>query len=341
MFYSFSSNVRLRKTLYEKTDTVLNQEKQITILQEKIKNLESPPNGVKDHGWLSVKGSQLVNSRGEDIQLRGMSSHGLMWYPEYTNYRAIETTKKYGANVFRIAMYSDENKGYVYNQTDTKRMLFMALENVLGADMYAIVDWHTLKDSNPNTHRDKAAAFFDELSKKYSDEPGVIYEICNEPNGDTTWQDIKEYADFIIPIIRNNSPNAIVLVGTPNYCVDIKSAMKSPLNYNNIMYTYHLYTGTSKGGYEYVLTDALENNFPVFVSEWGLNRDRENGKINYEKATKFLEFLNEKRISWVNWSLANKDEVYSVIDSNNEKLSGWEKKDLSETGSFIFDALKH
>ena len=32
---------------------------------------------------LQVKGTQLVNSSGKKVQLRGISTHGLSWYPEY------------------------------------------------------------------------------------------------------------------------------------------------------------------------------------------------------------------------------------------------------------------
>ena len=34
---------------------------------------------------LQVKGTQLVNSSGKKVQLRGISTHGLSWYPEYVN----------------------------------------------------------------------------------------------------------------------------------------------------------------------------------------------------------------------------------------------------------------
>lgn len=296
-------------------------------------------NGVYENKNLSVKDGQLVNYQDDVIQLKGMSSHGLMWYPEYTNYRAIKTIKDYGANVFRIAMYSDQDKGYVYNKKESKKMFFTALENVLGADMYAIVDWHTLKDNNPNMHIEEAKEFFNEVSRRYKDEPGIIYEIFNEPSGDTTWEDIKDYANTIIPIIRKNSPEAIILVGTPNYCVDIKDVIEDPLEYDNIMYTYHMYTGSSDGGYKYLLDKAKNNNIPVFVSEWGLSLEEDSENIDFEKAREFLSYLDQNNISWVNWSLCNKDEPYSAIRPNIEKLSNWNKFDLTESGEFIFKAF--
>lgn len=295
--------------------------------------------GVSENGKLSVKDGQLVNEDGKIMRLKGMSSHGLMWYPEYTNYRSLKTIRDYGANVFRIAMYTEQNKGYIYNSEESKKILLNTIENVLGADMYAIVDWHTLKDNNPNVNIEKAKEFFDEVSRRYKDEPGVIYEIFNEPSGDTSWQDIKDYANTIIPIIRKNSPNSIILVGTPNYCVDLKSPTNDPLEYDNIMYTYHLYTGSCEGGYKYLIEEAIKNNIAVFVSEWGLSPEKGSNNIDFNKATEFLDYLKNNNISWVNWSLSNKDEPYSAINPNVEKLSGWDLNDLTESGKFIFDSL--
>lgn len=295
--------------------------------------------GVSENGKLSVKDGQLVNEDGKIMRLKGMSSHGLMWYPEYTNYRSLKTIRDYGANVFRIAMYTEQNKGYIYNSKESKKILLNTIENVLGADMYAIVDWHTLKDKDPNENIEKAKEFFDEISRRYKDEPGVIYEIFNEPSGETSWQDIKDYANIIIPIIRKNSPDAIILVGTPNYCVDLKSPINDPLEYDNIMYTYHLYTGSCEGGYKYLIEEAIKNNIAVFVSEWGLSPEKGTNNIDFNKATEFLDYLKKNNISWVNWSLSNKDEPYSAIDPNVEKLSGWNLNDLTESGKFIFDSL--
>jgi len=55
--------------------------------------LEYNKNGVRHHGALRVEAAQLVNHAGEAVQLRGMSSHGLQWYPEYTNCRRLSPRK--------------------------------------------------------------------------------------------------------------------------------------------------------------------------------------------------------------------------------------------------------
>lgn len=106
--------------------------------------------------------------------------------------------------------------------------------------MYVIVDWHILSDSDPNNHIDDAKEFFDKVSKEYAAQENVIYEICNEPNGGTQWSSVKSYAETIIPVIRANDKDALIIVGTPNWSQDVDIASQDPITgYDNIMYAVH------------------------------------------------------------------------------------------------------
>jgi Endoglucanase len=299
-------------------------------------------NGVSVHGALKVVGTKLVNTHGVPVQLRGMSSHGLHWYPEYTNITALLDLKKLGANVFRAAMYADSNKGG-YNDGEAnmglnKRLLRLAVENTIAADMYAIIDWHILEDKNPMNTVDSAEAFFEEMSSLYAGHEGIIYEICNEPNGETTWADIALYAERIIPVIRKNDPGAVILVGTPHYSSRILDVLEAPLAYDNLMYSFHYYTGFT----DYIPMEALdkakEAGLPIFVSEWGMN-EKENTETDIEKAENFIKYMQKNQLSWVNWSLCNKEEGFSAIKHEVLKINGWSGEDLTVSGQIIFRAL--
>ncbi len=53
---------------------------------------------------LSVKGNQLVNEKGETVQLKGISTHGIAWFPEYINEQCFKELKQqWGIDVIRIA----------------------------------------------------------------------------------------------------------------------------------------------------------------------------------------------------------------------------------------------
>ncbi|MEG1999909.1 MAG: glycoside hydrolase family 5 protein [Evtepia sp.] len=311
----------------------------VEALQKKIDQYEYKGDGVRAHGALRVEGVSLLGQNGEPVQLRGMSTHGLMWYPEYATVRAANTVKAYGGNVMRIALYSDQEMGFVNIPEEAKTALLIAIENLLASDMYVIVDWHVLYDQDPNLHSDAAAQLFDEISRRYAEEPAVLYEICNEPNGDTSWADISGYAERIIPLIRKNAPNAMILVGTPRHCTDLASVVQAPLPYEGILYCYHQYTATMDQTYQRDLTQAREAGLAIFVSEWGVSEESGDGAMAFDAAAEFLDFLNDKNISWVNWSLSNKAETSAALRPATEKLSGWTMEDLSASGQFVFSRL--
>lgn len=308
--------------------------------RNKKQKKETVTAGVKAHGKLAVDGVNLVDSKGEKVQLRGMSSHGLLWYPEYTNYASISETKKHGANMFRIAMYSDDGSdGYIQKPELSLKLMQAAIENTLAADMYAIVDWHVLREQNPLKNVEKAKEFFAEISTLYGDEPGIIYEICNEPNGDTTWENIVEYANQVIPVIRANAPNAVILIGTPDYSYSITKVKKESLSYSNIMYSYHFYAGQFDDSYKNMIKDSQKKGIPIFVSEWGINTEK-SGEHALEQGKRFAQYLNQKGLSFAAWSLCNKDEVFSSLKPEYKKYHNWEKEDLTEVGKILFSALK-
>lgn len=321
-------------------------------LKEKVAELTDPGYGVKAYGQLEVKNGQLVSEKGDKVLLRGLSSHGINWYPKYINAAGLATLKEYGANVFRIAMYTDQNGGYIYETEQNKTYLYIAIENVLSQDMYALVDWHVLRDENPLKYVEEAKVFFEEISSHYAENKGIIYEICNEPNGDTSWEDIYEYANQIIPIIRKNSPNAVIIVGTPDFSSQLIEPMEKPLEYDDIMYTYHKYIDVTKEEDNdfYQLNKAMEEEFPVFVTEWGISygdRDDTNIKsyedesLHMEAAYDFVKYLKENNISWCGWSLSNKAEAYSLVLGSCEKLSGWTKEDMTPSGFMMVQALTY
>lgn len=63
-------------------------------------------------GSLHVSGTNLYDSQGNIFQIRGVSTHGLSWFPEYVNSEAFASLKSYGVNTIRLALYTSEYNGY-------------------------------------------------------------------------------------------------------------------------------------------------------------------------------------------------------------------------------------
>lgn len=285
---------------------------------------------------LKVTGINLVDSDGQKIMLRGISNHGLSWYPQYVNYDTIKFFKHdFNINAYRLAMYTDELNGFCVCSPDWKKYLYEVIDKgvrtAISLDMYVIIDWHILYDSNPLIYLEQAKDFFEFLSKKYGSIPNVLFEICNEPNINCTWDDVKQYSNIIIPIIRKNSQN-VIIVGTTTWSQDVDVAALDPLNYENLMYALHFYSSTHKQSLRDKCIYALENNLPIFISEFGVCEASGNGYIDYEEANLWFELIKKYNLSHFCWNLSNRDEASAILKPNIEKLTDFTDEDYNEAG---------
>lgn len=296
---------------------------------------------VSYNDWLRVDGNKIVNRRGEEVQFTGISTHGIQWFSELYTKENIETLKKdMGINIFRIAMYTNpDDNGYVGNN-NLKEKVYELIDICVGLDMYVVVDWHILNDNKPTIYQEEAQGFFSELSAKYKDTPNVIYEICNEPNGDAEWErDVKGYAEDIISTIRDNSPKSLVIVGTPRWSREMVNVANSPLAFENIAYAIHFYAGSDN----ITLRDKIDNfrdqGFAVFVSECGTTDATGDGEVYEDAFKRWTDYLADRKISWINWSFSNKDEGSALLKP--EYTVGDNLMDyLSESGQLLKRTLK-
>lgn len=318
-------------------------EKDAAAEQKSMKNGDYILARPSQNGALSVKGTQLVDEKGQAVQLRGISTHGIAWFPDFVNQDAVtQLSEDWGANLFRIAMYTDENGGYCTDgeKEKLKALVTDGVEYAKQADMYVIVDWHILHDSNPLTHKAEALQFFKEMTEKLKGEKHVLYEICNEPNSGCSWEDIKTYANEVIPVIRENAPEAVILVGTPTWSQEIEKPQNDPITgYDNIMYTLHFYAATHKEDLRSKMVNAVEAGTPAFVSEYGLCDASGNGGNDLGQAQSWIDTMDQHGISYAVWSFCNKEETSALIASSCRKTSDFTREDLSESGKWIYDML--
>ena len=304
--------------------------KETTVTEKKVEK----NNYVSYNGNLSLEGNNIVNQYKEKIVLKGISSHGLQWFNYLITDENIKTLKSWNTNVFRLAMYTKEG-GYIDNR-NVYDDLIKDIDLVISNDMYVIVDWHILSDNNPNNYKNEAIDFFDKISSKYKNTPNIIYEICNEPNGGTSWNDVKSYAEDVIKTIRKNSNN-IIIVGTPTWSQDVDSVINNKIDDKNTMYALHFYSGTHKDDLRNKAKRALDNNVPIFVSEFGVSDASGNGGVYLDEANKWMEFIKNNNLSFVNWSLADKSESSALLNPNNKVVSD---DSLSESGKYIKNIFK-
>ena len=146
---------------------------------------------------------------------------------------------------------------------------------------------------------------------------------------------IKRYANEVIPVIRQNDSDAVIIVGTPTWSQEIDKAAEAPLEFDNVLYALHFYAATHTDWLRERLRGCAQKGLPVFVSEFGMCDANGNGNNDFVQAEQWLGLLDEYKIGYCCWNLANKAEASSVLQPSSQKLSGWTEEDLSESGKWI------
>ncbi|MBO6215630.1 MAG: glycoside hydrolase family 5 protein [Lachnospiraceae bacterium] len=303
----------------------------------------SKPEDTSVAGPLHVSKTFLCDSSGAAVNLRGVSTHGINYYPEYVNKDAFRTLRDdWGVNLIRLAMYTQEAGGYL-SGGDQNAQLAIIDNGVSYAEelgMYVIIDWHILSDGNPTQHQTEAVEFFDMMSSKYKDKDNVIYEICNEPQNSPWTSVIRPYAEEVISAIRKNDKDAVVLVGTNNWSQYVDEVIGNELNDDNVMYCVHFYAATHRDDLRQRVQKALSAGVPVFISECSICDASGNGDIDYDSADKWLELIDSNHIPYVIWNLSNKNESSALIRPDCTKLSDWSESELSSTGQYFREHMR-
>lgn len=296
---------------------------------------------VARNGQLRTVNGRVVNQLGQPFQLRGVSSHGLQWYGHAMNREAIKWLRdEWKASVVRAAMYTAEG-GYITNRS-LKNKVVEIVDAAIDLGIYVIIDWHILRDNNPNQYRAEAIAFFDEMARRYGQYPNVLYEIANEPNGGVDWGgQIKPYGAAVIPVIRKYDRNNLIIVGSANYSTGIREAASSylaPGVRENTLLALHFYAGSNNVNdaareIDYVMNQGVG----VFVSEWGVSRSSGSGGVFRQNSEAFMDMLGSKGVGWAVWSFCDKNETSALIRGG--QLANYTPSSLSESGVVIYQYL--
>ena len=307
------------------------------------KNSSDGKDRPSNRGQLQVVDGKLCGKDGELVILRGISTNGVSLAGRYINQDTFnDISRVIGANVFRMALYTwgVGVVGYCTggDKKTLKKQMIDSVEYGKKADMYVIMDWHVLQDKDPNKYLEEAKDFFEEVSKACRDYDNVIYEICNEPNG-VEWSTIKEYAEVIIPIIRNNDPDSLIIVGTPDWSQDVDTAADDPLDFENIMYTLHFYSATHKQELRDKAAYAINKGLPIFVTEYGITASSGDIPIDEEEGNVWIDFLEENGISHVMWNFSTVTEACAAIRRGVLKTKEFVYDDFSTTGQWLIDMI--
>lgn len=291
---------------------------------------------VTKHGQLHTSGKGLAN---KDNQMTSFAGPSWAWScstPKYWTADAVRYfVEDWKAGIIRLPMsiapdlYSNQgtyngktwNKdNYFYSPEYAMGMMETMIDAAIENDIYVVVDFHEHWAAKDDI-KAKAKTFFADISKLYGSYPNIIYEIFNEPRDNTSNSEVTAYANEIIPIIRANDPDNVIVIGSTWFSQQPDGVNPSG---TNLAYTLHYYAnqhGTS-------LVSKLDCGRPIMVTECGADGGSQWDYINKCKAN---------GISHMTWEVNNKqidgDEAWSIFPSNdNPDATTWTDASLTGPG---------
>ncbi len=280
------------------------------------------------------------------IQLRGMSSHGIQWFGNCYNNASLDAlATDWRADLFRIAMYVQE-QGYETDPAGFTNRVNNLVEEATRRGMYAMIDFHLLTPGDPMFNLERAKTFFAAVSARHAAKNNVIYEIANEPNG-VSWSTIKNYADQVIPVIRANDPDAVVIVGTRAWSslgvsegANHTEIVNNPVNASNVMYAFHFYAASHKDNYRAEVERAAAR-LPLFVTEFGTVDYTGDGGVDLTSSAQWLDLLDRLKIGYANWTFSDKAEGSAALrpgTCNGNSYTGTSV--LTASGAFMRERIR-
>ncbi|MDE6108914.1 MAG: glycoside hydrolase family 5 protein [Muribaculaceae bacterium] len=270
----------------------------------------SAQNAVERHGRLHVNGTQLVDEKGEPVQLRGVSMGWHNMWPRFYNGGTVDRlVNDWGADIVRCSVgVAHLDSGFDCDSVAAYAVVDSIVGGAVRNGAYVLVDFH----SHPNK-LDDAKRFFTHVAGKYGKLPNVMYEIWNEPT-EVPWSECKAYAEELIPVIRNLAPEAVIVVPTPRWDQEVDKAADDRItDYDNLLYSLHYYAATHKGWLRDKADYARSKGLPLIMSECASMLHTGDGVIDSYEWDEWMQYADRNNISWIAWSLSDKDESCSML----------------------------
>ena len=300
-------------------------------------SFKAPKNSpVAINGKLQVVGTQLSNQKGEALMLRGASFGWHNLWPRFYNQKAVAwLATDWKCNVVRASMGVGLDDSYLENPEYALKCVTNVVDGAIKQGIYVLIDFHSHK-----LHTAEAKTFFTLMAQKYKNVPNVIYEIWNEPDY-YTWPEVKAYSEELIKTIRAIDPTNIILVGSPHWDQDLHLVAEDPIvGATNIMYTMHFYAGTHKQWLRDRTDAAIAKGIPIFVSECAGMEATGDGPVDEAEWKAFLNWMETSKISWIVWSVSDKNETCSMLLPRAPSTGNWTDELLKSWGKISRESIR-
>lgn len=290
---------------------------------------------------LHVEGTQLVNSRGEDVVLHGISFGWHCIWPQFWNRDCTRyLIRDWHAQVLRASMgvakvaEGEMLRNYRAEPKLGLKCVKAVVDEAIRQGAYVIIDWHS-----HDIFEQEAIDFFRMMAKRYKGVPNVLYEIYNEPDYET-WPEVKAYSQKVIRAIREIEPDAVILVGCPHWDQDINLVADDPIvGEKNLMYTVHFYAATHKQWLRDRTDAAMAKGIPVFISECAATEASGDGKLDEAEWKAYVDWMAARKLSWCTWSVSDKVETCSMFVPGANPKGNWREDEIKPWGNIVRQQL--
>ncbi len=271
---------------------------------------------VSTCGRLQVKDAHVCAENGTPISLGGMSWFWSGWAPKYFNANTVNyLVDNFKMSVARAAYGCPESSGPMGDVQDIKNVV----DACIARNVYVIIDWHG--EGNLVPYKEQAKSFFADMVRTYGGNKHVIYELWNEPTGQSD-NDIKNYCQELTNHIRGvekqmgYAPHLIICGSRtwsqyPNsYQIDDPGS--------NVAYTFHGYFDNQPSHLSQLYNNAqaaMSMGNAVFVTEYGASYG------NHGQTEQAIQWCQDHNISMTAWSVNDKPEDWSIYTSNMDGLT--------------------
>jgi aryl-phospho-beta-D-glucosidase BglC (GH1 family) len=302
-----------------------------------------PNTPVGLHGQLRVEGTQLVDKNGTAVQLKGISSMWLNWEDQYsTSKTGLQWMRdNWKITIFRAAMGVEPEGAYLSNPEPMLTRLRQVVHNAIDLGVYVLIDWH---DHTAHMHPQQAIDFFSKIAAEFGSFPNVLYETYNEPLQDADWSaQIKPYHEAVLPAIRAQDPDGVVILGTRQWSQRVDEAAADPVSGQNLMYTVHFYACDHREQQRGQAQIAYDAGLALFVTEWGATPADGGASaptVCEDEAQLWHDWMKERNIGWTAWKLDGCADSSCLFNSDQApRDGGWTDQYLNGHAKFVVQRL--
>ncbi len=320
------------------------------VASAKMAPLEQTPSPLRVHG------NRLVDENAKEVWLQGVCIDSLQWSAggEHILKSLQVAIDQWHANIIRLPItdefWAGRNKWQKDKGLKYRELVDSVIREANRKKAYVIVDLHRFKSP-----QDEHLEFWQDVATRYGNQPGVIFELFNEPHS-IGWAEWKSAMQKLLDTVRQTGANNVVIVGGLDWGYDLTGVASGEYVLSDtptgrgIVYSSHIYPW--KFQWDKFVLKAAEKH-PLFIGEVGNPRRWEDFSFIEESARKetvgvesvwpqdVIGVIQANRLNWTAFSFHPKCAPQLLEDWDYTPIPFWGVHVKEALNGTIFEAKIH